>query len=133
MAGFASLRCQDPDDPVFCQRGNSIHQPIHQIAVTVAPPQQHDVDNLVGILVKEFAAAGLLDVDPQVIVRVLIPAQLLDDLILVDAQPLREAAPAVTRGDHRRDLLHLSTGCLGPYRRMPSISTSRRKGLTPPT
>ena len=88
-------------------------QPVHQIAVTVAPPQQHDVDDLVGVLIEELSPAGILHVGPDVVVGVLIPAQFLDDLVFVDAQPLGVVRPAVTRRDHRRDLLHLWAGCLG--------------------
>jgi Holliday junction DNA helicase RuvB len=61
-------------------------------------------DDLVGILVEEVATAGVLDFGPNVVVGVVVPAQLLDDLIVVDAQPLSPVTPAVIRGDHPRNL-----------------------------
>mgnify|MGYP000589600054 CR=1 FL=1 len=59
-----------------------------QVAVVIAPPQQHDVHDFVGILVEKLSAARIFDVSADVVVGVLVPTQLLDDLIFVNAQSL---------------------------------------------
>ena len=41
---------------------------VHQIAVPVSPPQQNDVDHLVGVFIEQVAAAGFLDRSADVVV-----------------------------------------------------------------
>ena len=86
VPGLAGLGGDDPDHAVVGQRRDGVHQPVDEVAVAVAPPQQHDVDDLVGVLVEQLTAARLLDVGPDVVVGVLVPAQLLHNLIFLDAQ-----------------------------------------------
>jgi hypothetical protein len=70
MVGLTGLGRQHPDDAVLGQRRDRVHQPVHEVTVTVSPPQQNHVDDFVGVLVKEFAAADLLYLGPDVVVGV---------------------------------------------------------------
>src|SRR6202165_5036274 len=101
MPGFAGLGCDDPDHAVVGQRGNRVHQRVDQVAVAIAPPQQHDVDDFVRVLVEQVPTARLLDVSPDVVVGVFIPAHLLHTLIFFDAQ-FAGVVRGVRRRDHRR-------------------------------
>jgi hypothetical protein len=80
VAGLAGLGCQHPDHAVVGECGNRIHQRVDQVTVTVAPPQQDDVDYLVGVLVEQFRTGRLLHVGAHVVVGVLVPAPLLNNL-----------------------------------------------------
>src|ERR1700694_685358 len=101
MPGFAGLGCDDPDHAVVGQRGNRVHQRVDQVAVAIAPPQQHDVDDFVRVLVEQLTTARLLDVSPDVVVGVFVPAHLLHNLIFFDAQ-FAGVVRGVRRRDHRR-------------------------------
>ena len=53
----ARLRGEHPDDPVVGQRTDRVDERIRQIAVALAPPQQHQIDDVVGVLVEQIVAA----------------------------------------------------------------------------
>ena len=108
MARLARLGCQHPDHAVIGQWRDGVHQPIDQVAVVVTPPQHHDVDDFVGVLVEQLAAACLLDIGPDVVVNVIVPAQFLHNLIFLDAQPLG-VVRGVRRRDHRRSSFNCSS------------------------
>ena len=55
----------------------------------------------------QLAAACLLDIGPDVVLNVIVPAQFLHNLIFLDAQPL-----GVVRGVCRRDHRRSSFNCL---------------------
>ena len=119
---LARLGGQHPDDAVIGQRGDGVHQSVDQVAVAVAPPQQHDVDDLVRVLIEQFATTGVLDVGPDVVVGVLVPTQLLDNLLFFDAQPSGVVRGAVRR-DHRCTSFSQSARCRSAAnRRTPSVS-----------
>jgi len=48
----ARLGCKHPDHAVVSQRRDGVHQGVYQVSVTVTPPQQHDVDDLIGVFVE---------------------------------------------------------------------------------
>ena len=101
MPGLARLGGDHPDHAVVGQGCDGVHQTVDEIAVVVTPPQQHDVDDLIGILVEQFAAARVFYVGPDVVVGVFVPAQLLHNLIFLDAQSAG-VVRGVVRRDHRR-------------------------------
>ena len=129
--GLPVLGVTHPDHAVVGQRRDGVHQAVDEVAVAVAPPQQHHVDDLVGVLVEQLAAARLFDVGPDVVVDVLVPAQLLHNLIFLDAQ-----SAGVVRGVIRRDHGRSSFSQLGaralamfePYRRTPGRERRRTGG-----
>jgi hypothetical protein len=94
----AGLGCEHPDHAVVGQRRDGVHQGVHQVAVAVAPPQQDDVDHLIGVFVEQLATARILRVGADIVVGVLVPTPLLDNLPSLDAQ-----FAGVTRGVIRRD------------------------------
>ena len=55
------LRGEQPDHPRVGERVQRVDQRIHQVAVVVPPPQQHDVDDVVRVLVDHLAAGPLGD------------------------------------------------------------------------
>src|SRR5690606_12082084 len=69
------------------------------------PPQQHRVHDLVGILVDHLAATGLFDGGTNVVVGVLVPAELLDHHPVCNAK-LLSVILRVRRGDHGGVLLN---------------------------
>ena len=77
----ARSRRRPPSEP------ERVDERVDQVAVAVAPPQQDRVHDVVVVLVDEGAARRLLDRDPQVVVAVLVPPELLDDLALLERQP----------------------------------------------
>ncbi len=115
---------EHPDDAVIGQRRDRVHQPVDEVAVVVAPPQQHHVDDLVGVLVEQLAAARVLDIGPDVVVDVVVPAQFLHDLIFLDAQPLG-VVRGVCRRDHRRSSFNCSSD-LSYRRTTPAPGDARR-------
>ena len=54
-------------------------QPVDQVAVVVAPPQQDGVDHVAVVAVDHVGVDGVLDRDPELVVGVVVPAELLDD------------------------------------------------------
>ena len=87
VARTAGLGHEQPDDAVVGQRGDRVHQGVDEIAVVLAPPQEDDVGHLVGVLVDHLAAREVDDGVAQVLVGVLVPAELLHDHARLDAQP----------------------------------------------
>ncbi len=73
-------------DAFLGERGDGVHQRVDEIAVAVAPPQQHHVNHFVGVFVEQVTAALVLDIESNVVVAVLVPAQFLHNLIFLDAQ-----------------------------------------------
>lgn len=106
MTGHAGLGAEDPHDAVVRERTDCIHECIDQVTVSVAPPQQHNIDHLVGILVEGLPTDRIFYVGAQIIVGVLVPAQLLYDHVASYAKFL-SVVLSVRRGDHGGDLLEL--------------------------
>src|SRR5207249_8501387 len=57
VAGPTGLGGQQPDSAVISEWSDRVDQGVDQVAVAVTPPEQNDVDHLVGVLVDQFAAA----------------------------------------------------------------------------
>ena len=91
MAGPAGLGHEQPHHAVVGQRGDRVDERVDQVAVVLAPPEDDDVGHLVGVLVDHLAAAQIDDGVAQVLVGVLVPAELLHDHARLDAQPGRHA------------------------------------------
>ena len=80
------LGCQQPDDATRVECGQGVHEGVDQVAVTVTPPEQHHVDDVVVALVDERAAGDLLDRGAQHGVAVLVEADFLDHLSRLNAE-----------------------------------------------
>src|SRR6266487_1733584 len=96
----ARLRGEQPYHTVVGQRPDRVDQRVDQVTVAVPPPQQDHVDHVVGVLVGELATAPLDDGRPQLLVDVLVVAELLHHHAGLDSEALRQAPPA--RLVHRR-------------------------------
>jgi hypothetical protein len=151
VAGSAGLGREHPDHAVVGQRRNRVHQGVHQVAVAVTPPQQYDVDNFVGVFVEQLATARILHVAADIVVGVLVPTPLLDNLPSLDAQ-FAGKAQGVIRRHHRATSLSVTSlsvpslsvpshasinaSCDGVYRRIarsvahPSTQRDARQRLT---
>ena len=66
--------------PPEVERGQRVDERVDQVTVVLAPPQQDRVDDLVVVLVDELAAGERRDRGAQLVVAVLVVAELLDDL-----------------------------------------------------
>src|SRR5918997_1679947 len=92
-----------PDDTVIGQRRPRVDQGVHQITVFVAPPQQHYIDDFIGVFVEQLGTKHLLDGRAHVVIDVGVPAELLHAHVGWDPEPLGNAELAgVSRrgGDH---------------------------------
>ena len=54
----AGLGREQPDDAVVGEVGERVDEGVHEVAVVLAPPQQHDVDDLVGVVGEHELGAG---------------------------------------------------------------------------
>jgi hypothetical protein len=76
---------------VVGQRAERVDEGVDQVAVTLAPPHHHDVDDVVVVLVDEVLTGALADDLAQLLVAVVVPADLLHDGVVLDAELLRES------------------------------------------
>ena len=86
MAVAAWLRGHEPHDTVIGKRTDGIHKRINQVAVVVAPPQEHDVHHVVVVVVDEFDSISLRQRRAQLLVAILVDADLPDNAVRVDAE-----------------------------------------------
>jgi len=100
------LGSENPHEAFVGEGPDGIHQGIYQVTVLVAPPQQHDVDDLVGILVEHFPADGFLNRGTNAVVGILIPAQFLHHHVSGNPEFL-SVVLGIRRGDHGGVLLLL--------------------------
>ena len=84
----ADLRGEQPDGAAADQVGQRVDQPVDQVAVLVAPPEHHRVDHVAVVAVDHVGVDGVLDGDPQPVVGVGVPAELLDDHAGLEPEPL---------------------------------------------
>jgi hypothetical protein len=104
MAGFES---DEPDPADVGEVAHRVHEGVDQVVLAPAraPAQQHDVDDLVGALVQQFAAASLFERGPDAVEPgggVRAPVSRLDDHLRFDAEPVGDAVPdRLTRHRHR--------------------------------
>jgi hypothetical protein len=106
VVGATGLRSQHPHHTVVRQRADRIHQRVDEIAVAVAPPQQHHVDDLVGVLVEQFRTGDILDGDTNLVIDVLVPSEFLNHMVVGDTE-LLNVVLGVRRGDHGGSLLQV--------------------------
>ena len=76
------------------QVGQRVDEAVDQVAVVVAPPQQHGVDHVAVVAVDHVGVDGVLDRDAEGVVGVVVPAELLDDHARA-CSPSRLRGPAV--------------------------------------
>jgi len=88
----ACLRREQPDVPPIGQRREGVDQRVDEVAVPVAPPQQDHVDHVVIVLVDQFHAVYLCDRAAQLLVAIIVIADLLHHLARLDTEPLGLAA-----------------------------------------
>lgn len=74
-----------PDVPAVGEVGERIDQAVTQVAVLVAPPQQHHVNGFDGF-VDEVLTEGLMDGRTKLLIGVVIPTKFLNSLTLGNAQ-----------------------------------------------
>ena len=96
------LRGQHPDHAVLGERADRVDQGVDEIAVALPPPDQDQVDDLVGVLVEQFVAAPLLDGVAHRLVDIVVPTELLDDHARLDAELARDVGrpSGIFRGNH---------------------------------
>src|SRR5918995_2034519 len=107
----ADLRSQQPDDTAFGEVGLGVDQRVDEVAIAVAPPQQDDVSDVAEVVLDQLGARHVFDVGAKVVVAVLVPAELLDDLAGPKPEPMRRAIAlvGVARGlAHRMSSRHRS-------------------------
>jgi len=104
VSGAAGLRGEQPDHAVVGERPEHVDERVDQVAVAVAPPQQHDVDDLLGLLVDQFPTTVDKDV-AEILVDVVVIAHLHNDHARLDPEPVRQAAyVCLTRGRVHRSI-----------------------------
>ena len=81
-------------------RARGVDQAVDQVTVLLAPPQQDDVDEFLGLLVQQILAEKLLDGLADGAVAILVPTDFLDPLILLDAQRLHVILGSASGVDH---------------------------------
>src|SRR4029077_1417623 len=84
VGGFDGVRAADlggeqPDDTAAHEVGQRVHQAVDEVAVLVTPPQHDRVHDIAVVGVDHVGVEGVLDRDPEVVVGVGVPAELLDD------------------------------------------------------
>jgi hypothetical protein len=84
----AGLGGQQPHHAVLGQRAQGVDERVDEVAVAVAPPQQHMVHHLVGVLVNEVTDPVQQQV-PEIVVHVVVVADLHDDHARLDPEPVR--------------------------------------------
>src|SRR2546421_1476540 len=94
VPGPAGLGRQEPDGAAVGERGDRVDQGVDQVAVTVTPPEQYHVDDLVGVLVDQLAAAVDQRV-AEILVDVIVVPHLHNDHPRLDPEPVRQAPYAV--------------------------------------
>ena len=92
MARPARLGRQQPDVPPVGQRGQRVDQGVDEISVLVPPPQQDDVDHVVIVLADKLHAVHIADRVAQILVAIVVIADLLHHLARLDAEPFGLAA-----------------------------------------
>src|SRR5580692_12301026 len=88
----ARLRREQPDVPPVGQRREGVDQRVDEVAVAVSPPEQDHVDHVVVVLVDQLYAVYLGDRAAQLLVAIIVVADLLHHLARLDTEPLGLAA-----------------------------------------
>jgi hypothetical protein len=118
---------EQPDHAAVGQVGQAVDERVDQVAVVLAPPQQDDVDDVVGVVGgDELGAGACLDVGDEVLVDVVADADHLHDRAGLDPELLGQATRCrVVRGRaHRYPFRSAPTGRVA---RSPPDRCSGRK------
>ena len=133
VARTPRLGGEHPDHAVVGERADRVDEGVDEISVAFAPPQEHQVDDLVRIFVEQLVSAPLLDRVPHRLVDVGVPPDFLDDHPRLHAELARDVGPSpgIFRGSHAcTPLPSQPTGSdpsPQPYRmRNPNMSPHRR-------
>ena len=77
--GRPTLGVSSQIDAAADEVGQRVDEAVDEVAVLVAPPQHDGVHDVAVVAVDHVGVDGVLDRDPQVVVGVGVPAELLDD------------------------------------------------------
>ncbi|EGJ77659.1 hypothetical protein STTU_4872 [Streptomyces sp. Tu6071] len=96
----ARFRGQEQDEVTVVDQLRGVDQRVRQVAVLVAEPEDHGVDEVLVVLVHQLRAGGFFDGLAELLVDVLVVADLLDHLLGLETQPYGRAGPLlrVVRG-----------------------------------
>ena len=89
--GSADLGGEQPDRAAADQVGQRVDEAVDQVAVLGPPPQHDGVHDVAVVAVDHVRVDGVLDRDPELVVGVVVPPELLDDGALGEAQPVSRA------------------------------------------
>ena len=82
----AGLGRKEHDKTTLGKVGESIHQRVHEVAVILAPPQNHRICDVAVVLFLQFGATEPLDGQAEVVIDVVVISELLDHLSSGKAQ-----------------------------------------------
>src|SRR5699024_12425167 len=85
-AVLADTRGEQPYAAILSEGTDGINESVDQVAVLLAPPEQHDIAQLIGILIQEFPADDILDRLTDLRIAILVPSNILDALLRFDPE-----------------------------------------------
>ena len=91
VPGRPTLGVSSQIDAAADEVGQRVDEAVDQVAVVVAPPQQHRVDDVAVVAVDHVGVDAVLDRDAQLVVGVVVPAELLDHHAGLEPQPVARA------------------------------------------
>jgi len=101
MTVTPGLRRQKPYDPVIGQRPDGIDEAIDEIAVLIPPPHDHDIDDVVEVLVDHLSFDDVLDGEPQALIDIIVVAKFLNGVSGLKPEATGSHASLVVRsGGH---------------------------------
>lgn len=99
MTRATRLGGQKHDGALIRERGDGIDESVHEVAVVIAPPQQDDVDHLIGILIEQGLPRGALDSLTKPGIAIGVKPDLLDHLARADSQLGHHGSEVVAAGE----------------------------------
>ncbi len=87
----ADLGGEQPDGSTAHEIGQGVDEGIDEISVVLAPPEKDGVHDIAVVRVNEVRVKRVLDGDPELVVSVVIPPELLDNHARNETQPARGA------------------------------------------
>ena len=86
--GRPTLGVSSQIDAAADQVGQRVDEAVDEVAVVVAPPQQHRVHDVAVVTVDHVGVDAVLDRDAKLVIGVVVPAELLDHHAGLEAQPV---------------------------------------------
>lgn len=77
---------EKPHATALSKGANCIDKPVNQVAIILAPPEHHDVANLVGVFIQKLVSDDVLDCFTELRVAIVIPANLLHGLAVCETK-----------------------------------------------